>query len=63
MELVADSAPPPKRINDTILLWRKTVARRGKDWQNAIRLLFLKEAVSLISHEKVVPLHILSAVC
>jgi hypothetical protein len=47
MGLVADSAPPPKGINDTILLWRKTVAQRGKDWQNAIRLLFLKEAVSL----------------
>ena len=43
--------------------WLYTVARHVKDWQNALRLLFLKEAVSLISCQNVLPLPILSEAC
>ena len=56
--LAADNAPAHEGINDIILFWHDTVARRAKDWQNAVRPLFLKEAVSLIRCQNALPLRI-----
>ena len=61
--LATDSAPTSKGINESILLWRDTIARRGKDWQNAIRPCALKEAVSLTRPHNRTYLYTRSAAC